>query len=65
MKPVVAAVFHKNVAPGSPVAVNTELPQLFSTDTPGAAGIGLGAAVPLPAAPMQPFTVWVTVYVPC
>ena len=34
-------MLHKNVAPGAPVAVNSELPQLLVTDTPGAAGIGL------------------------
>ena len=38
---VVAPLLHKNVAPGAPVAVNSELPQLLVTDTPGAAGIGL------------------------
>ena len=38
---VIAPLLHKNVAPGAPVAVNSELPQLLVTDTPGAAGIGL------------------------
>lgn len=55
--PVVSPVLHENVAPGSPVAVNTELPQLFSTDTPGADGIDFGVAVPLPEGLVQPFSV--------
>ena len=44
-------------------AVNTELPQLFNTDTPGADGTVFGAEIPLPFALTQPFTVCVTVYV--
>ena len=35
---VVAPLLHENVAPGTPVVVNSELPQLLVTDTPGAAG---------------------------
>jgi hypothetical protein len=41
MELVVAPVLHENVAPGAPVAVNSELPQLLVTDTPGATGIEL------------------------
>ena len=59
---VVAPVLHKNVAVGAPLAVNREEPQLFSTETPGAAGIDLGAAVALADdGPVQPFNVCVTV----
>jgi len=39
---VVAPVLHKNVAPGAPVAVNSELPQLFTTFTAGAGTIEKG-----------------------
>jgi len=44
----------------NPEAVNTELPQLLSTATFGAAGIAFGAAVLLPAALVHPFTLCVT-----
>jgi hypothetical protein len=54
-------LLHKNVAPEAPVAVNTELPQLLTTETPGAAGIVFGAAVALADGLVQPFTVCVTV----
>jgi hypothetical protein len=50
-----------------PVAavVRVEVPsQLSVTDTTGAAGVVLGAAVPLPGRLVQPFTVVVTVYDP-
>jgi hypothetical protein len=57
---VVAPLLHNNDPVNEP-AVNTELPQLSTTDTVGAAGIVLGAAVPLPAALIHPSTVWVTV----
>ena len=57
-------MLHKNVAPGAPVAVNTELPQLLATATLGADGMAFGAAVPLPGALVHPFTVCVTVKVP-
>ena len=60
---VVAPLLHNKV-PVVPVAVNTELPQLFVTVTPGATGIVLGDAVPLPDTLVQPLTVCVTVYVP-
>jgi hypothetical protein len=53
---VVAPLLHNKV-PVVPVAVNTELPQLLTTDTPGADGIVLGAAIPVPAALVQPFIV--------
>jgi hypothetical protein len=46
-------------------AVNRELPQLSVTDTMGVATTGFtGAAVPLTAMLVHPFTVWVTLYVP-
>ena len=57
---VVAEVLHNNV-PVKPVAVRVEVPQLSTTDTPGATGVVFGAAVPEPAELVQPFTVWVTV----
>ena len=57
---VVAPVGLHNKDPVVPVAVNTELPQLLTTDTPGADGIVLGAATPLPAALVQLFTVCLT-----
>ena len=60
---VVAPVLHNRV-PVKPVAVSVELPQLLATVTPGAAGVAFGAAMPEPAALIQPFTVCVTVYVP-
>jgi hypothetical protein len=41
-----------------------EFPQLFVTVTTGVAGLATGAAVPEPAALMQPFTVLATVRVP-
>ena len=58
---VVAPVLQDNDEPGAADAVNTELPQLLTTETEGAAGIGLGAAVPLPAVLVHPFSVRVTV----
>jgi len=65
MAAVVAPVLHRNVAPVSPVAVRTELPQLFTTVTVGAGGIISGAAVPEPAGLIHPSgDVWVTVYSP-
>src|SRR5262245_41518249 len=60
---VVAPLLH-NKEPVKDVAVNIELPQLSTTDTVGADGIAFGAASPLPEGLVQPFTVWVTVYVP-
>jgi hypothetical protein len=44
---------------------SVEVPlQLFTTVTTGVAGVVLGAAVPLPAKLVQPFTVAVTVKLP-
>ena len=56
---VVALVLHNKL----PAAVvdKSELPQLFTTVTSGADGVDLGAAVPLPATLVHPFTVVVTV----
>jgi hypothetical protein len=56
-------LLHNNV-PVTPVAVNNELPQLFTTVTPGADGTNLGAATPVPAELVHPLTVCVTVNVP-
>ena len=50
-----------NREPVNEPAVNTELPQLLTTDTVGADGVVLGAAIPLPAVLVHPFTVCVTV----
>ena len=56
---VVAPVLHNKL----PVAVvdNFEEPQLFSTVTTGADGMAFGAAMPEPAALVQPLTVRLTV----
>ncbi len=57
MDAVVAPVLH-NSEPVNPEAVNSELPQLLTTLTVGAATEEFaGAAVPLPAALVHPFTV--------
>lgn len=61
---VVVSVVDHNNDPVKLLAVNTELPQLFETVTVGAVGIIFGAAVPLPAGPVHPFTCCVTVRVP-
>ena len=56
-------MLHNNV-PDAEVD-NVEVPlQLFTTFTEGAVGVVFGAAVPDPAALVQPSTVCVTVYVP-
>jgi hypothetical protein len=55
MEGEVSPLLHNN-EPVKPEAVNTELPQLLATDTSGAPGIVLGAAIPLPALLVQPFT---------
>ncbi len=60
---MVAPLLH-NKEPVKDVAVNVELPQLFTTVTTGADGIACGAATALPERLAHPFTVWVTVYVP-
>ena len=57
---VVASLLH-NKEPVKDVAVNIELPQLFSTVTTGADGITFGAAIPVPEGLVQAFTAWVTV----
>ena len=57
-----APMLHVNVAPGSPVAVNNELPQLFCIETEGAPGMVFGAAVAMgDDVDEQPLTVCVTV----
>src|SRR6185295_5280956 len=63
MDEVVAPLLHSK-EPVKDVAVNIELPQLFTTDTTGADGIACGAATPLPEGLVHPFTVCVTEYVP-
>jgi hypothetical protein len=60
MEDVVAPLLH-NSEPETPEAVKTELPQLFTTETTGADGIGPGEAAALPGALVHPFTVWLTV----
>jgi hypothetical protein len=58
---VVAPLLH-NKEPVNDVAVNIELPQLFTTDTVGADTFKFdGAAAPLPDELVHPFSVWVTV----
>ena len=54
MDVVVAPLLHNN-DPVKSAAVNTELPQLFTTLTVGAVGISLGAEIPLPDGLTQPF----------
>jgi hypothetical protein len=58
---VVALLLHNN-GPVKLPAVNTELPQLLTTDTAGAVGTAKGADDPLPVALIHPFSVCVTVY---
>lgn len=58
---VVVALLLQNNDPVKLLAVNTELPQLFTTETVGADGIVFGADVPVPAALIHPFIVCVTV----
>lgn len=60
MELVVSPVLQDN-DPVTPVAVNTELPQLLLTDIPGTAGVGFGDAVALAAGLEHPFIVCVTV----
>ena len=60
---MVAPLLHNN-DPLKFEAVKTELVQLSVTVTVGATGIAFGAAVAIPAALEQPFTVWVTEYEP-
>ena len=56
----VAPLLHNNEPVNDP-AVNTELPQLLITDTVGADGVVFGAAIPVPAGLVHPFTVCLTV----
>ena len=56
MDEVVAPLLH-NKEPVNDPAVSTELPQLFTTVTVGATGVVFGAAVPLCATLVHPFTV--------
>lgn len=59
---VVAPVLQSMVPP---VGIDRrELPQLFTTVITGVAGLVFGAAIPEPAALVQPFTVCVTLKVP-
>jgi hypothetical protein len=59
----VSCVLHNKVPEAA--AVNEAVPlQLLVTVITGAAGAVFGAAMALPGALVQPFTVWVTVYVP-
>lgn len=61
---VVSPVLHNRLPVNDP-AVNVELPQLFTTVTVGVGTTALfGAAIPEPAALVQPLMVCVTVYVP-
>ena len=53
-------VLPQNMDPPSGID-KVELPQLFTTVTIGAAGIGFGSAIPLPAALIHPLIVLVTV----
>ena len=59
---VVAPLLHNIVPPAGIDKV--EVPQLFTTVTTGVAGAVFGAAMPEPAALVQPFTVCVTLNVP-
>lgn len=61
MEGVVAPLLHNKV-PVNPDAVRIELPQLSTTFTTGVVTEEFnGAAIPLPDALVQPFTVCVTV----
>ena len=59
---VVAPVLHSSVP--SAIVESVDDSQLFSTDTIGAAGTVLGAAVALSGKLVHPFSVVVTVYIP-
>ena len=59
MDEVVAPVLHNKVP--AALVERVDDPQLFTTVTAGVAGVDLGAAVPLPAALVHPFTVVFTV----
>ena len=61
MDEVVAPLLHNN-EPVNDVAVNVELPQLFTTVTTGAVTFEVtGAATPFPVELVHPFTVCLTV----
>ena len=62
MEAVLAPLLQRMLPPAGIESV--ELPQLFTTVTTGVAGVATGAAVPEPAALVQPLTVLVTVLVP-
>src|SRR5205809_1035318 len=59
---VVAPLLH-SIAPVA-LVVKVDIPQLFTTDIPGAAGPGAGRQLAPPARLVQPLTVVVTVYRP-
>ena len=59
MDEAVDPLLHSNVPDA--LVESVELPQLFTTVTDGADGINFGAATPLPAGLLQPFTMVVTV----
>jgi hypothetical protein len=59
---VVSPVLHNRLP--AELADKAEVPQLSATVTTGADGIAFGAAMLEPAALVQPFAVWVTVYEP-
>ena len=59
MDEAVDPLLHNNVP--NAVVESVELPQLFATVIDGADGIAFGAATPLPAGLLQPFTMVVTV----
>ena len=59
MDEAVTPLLHSNVP--NALVESVELPQLSATVTDGADGITFGAATPLPAALVQPFTMVVTV----
>ena len=63
MELIVCPVLH-NKDPVKPVAVNTELPQLSITVTPGVTGMAIGAAVALANELLHPSTTCDKVYVP-
>ena len=63
MEFVVCPVLH-NKDPVKPVAVNTELPQLSITVTPGVTGMAFGAVVALANELMHPSAACDKVYVP-
>jgi hypothetical protein len=60
---VISLVLHNKLPPAFVESVDVPL-QLSTTVTTGVDGVVLGAAMPEPAALVQPFTVCVTVYVP-